>query len=355
MTAALRAGEGATLTWPHLRFALFAGLGFGGVAGISNAMFAIDQPWNMLAASIVVNVAVALLLLPCLAVTGSRALQRLPAWLRYGVAGFVASVVAVLAAMTVLSRVLHIDAPTLRAYWVLLPPVVMTGVFAALGYMQWLEARRRANALHNVKMDRARVAREAYEARLVALQARVEPAFLFDTLSTVRALYDRDEAQGAKVLDDLIVHLRAALPTTEVASSSLMVELALVRTWLDIARVRSGGRLVVAMPGSEAPPDARMPPMVLLPLVQHAVAAAGDESCAIVVSAGFDGHRVSVRVIGPLAAFAARRDAPEIAAARERFAALYGDSGTLTLQSVACDRSQAVLEVPYEHSDRQPR
>jgi hypothetical protein len=109
------------------------------------------------------------------------------------------------------------------------------------------------------------------------------------------------------------------------------------------------------MPATDAPADARMPPMVLLPLVQHAVAAAANEPSAVVVSAGFDGKRVSVEVIGPLAAFAAPRESADIAAARERFAALYPEAGKLTLQRVAYDRSRALLDVPYEHSDRRPR
>ena len=104
--------------------------------------------------------------------------------------------------------------------------------------MYGLDAVRRTDVLRNLQLERTRVAREAYEARLKALQARVEPRFLFDTLSDIEAAYATSAESGQRLIDDLIVYLRAALPTMEESTSSLSAELTLVRAWLSIMRMR---------------------------------------------------------------------------------------------------------------------
>ena len=48
--------------------------------------------------------------------------------------------------------------------------------------------------------------------RLQAMQARVEPQFLFDTLDRIGEIYDRDPAKGQRTIDDLIAYLRTAMP-----------------------------------------------------------------------------------------------------------------------------------------------
>jgi LytS/YehU family sensor histidine kinase len=239
--------------------------------------------------------------------------------------------------------------------WSFGPYMLTIGALAAFGAMQAAEAARRSQTLRTLQLEHVRFTRQAYEARLAALQARVEPRFLFETLSDVEALYEKDAALGAQVMDDLIVYLRAALPAIEETSSTLGAELKLVRTWLDIVRVRSAERLSFAMTDSEAPLDARMPPMLLLPLVQHAVEDGNDATRAIFVSAAIVDDRVRVTVIGPASAFAPSNHSPALRAVGERLEALYGDLATLMLQSALHDRTQATVEIPYERTDRGPR
>ena len=64
----------------------------------------------------------------------------------------------------------------------------------------------------NVALDRARIERQTQESRLQAMQATIEPEFLFDTLAHVESLQASDPKGAARMLDDLIVYLRAALP-----------------------------------------------------------------------------------------------------------------------------------------------
>jgi LytS/YehU family sensor histidine kinase len=293
----------------------------------------------------------ALLLLPCVTVAEQVTRGRLAAWAAFAIAGLGCAALAFAGvAHFLMPWLFEVPGWTPTRVGVMLPPFMMTGLFASLGYMHWRDATKRAGVLRSVQLDHARFAREAYEARLVALQARVEPRFLFETLADAERLYECDNELGARVLDDLIVHLRAALPAIEATSSTLAVEMDLVRTWLDIVRVRSGDTVLLAMPPVDAPGDARMPPMVLLPLVQHAVGSVTACASAVLVSAAVNEARLRVTIVGPAGALASFEGSGGIEDVRERVLAVYGDQATLALRSALGERRQAILEIPYERT-----
>jgi hypothetical protein len=131
-----------------------------------------------------------------------------------------------------------------------------------------IAARRR---LHEAERARAHARRRTLESQLQALQARVEPMFLFDTLERIRALYRVDAGAAGAMLEDLIVYLRAALPHLRESSSTVAQECKLACSWLDIVG-RTGQRWKVAVDVADDVLDAHMPALVLLPLVQRAVA-----------------------------------------------------------------------------------
>jgi hypothetical protein len=67
-------------------------------------------------------------------------------------------------------------------------------------------SRKTAQLLHAAELDRIRRSKLAFESRLQAMQARVEPQFLFNTLAQVERLYELDPALGSLMLDDLIAY-----------------------------------------------------------------------------------------------------------------------------------------------------
>jgi two-component system sensor histidine kinase AlgZ len=104
----------------------------------------------------------------------------------------------------------------------------------------------------------------------MALQARIQPHFLFNSLNSVLSLV-RDEPRRAEaMLEDLSDLLRALLADNR-ALVPLSQELALARAYLDIEGVRFGQRLRVRWQCEFAPLDALVPPLVLQPLVENAV------------------------------------------------------------------------------------
>jgi two-component system, LytTR family, sensor histidine kinase AlgZ len=133
-----------------------------------------------------------------------------------------------------------------------------SGALAAAVLLQGL--RLRAKALGPTGM----------QARLVELQSRIRPHFLFNTLNTAVALVRLDPQRAERVLEDLAELFQAALAAPE-GTSTLGQEIALARRYLDIEQLRFGERLRIEWqldPGADA---AVLPPLLLQPLVENAV------------------------------------------------------------------------------------
>ena len=106
--------------------------------------------------------------------------------------------------------------------------------------------------------------------RLAELQSRIRPHFLFNALNTALALVRVDPARAEGVLEDLAQLFRVALADAG-ASVSLDEELDLARRYLAIEQIRYGERLQVSWDVDARVGRARLPPLVLQPLVENAV------------------------------------------------------------------------------------
>jgi two-component system sensor histidine kinase AlgZ len=107
-------------------------------------------------------------------------------------------------------------------------------------------------------------------ARLAELQSRIRPHFLFNALNTALALVRSDPARAEAVLEDLAELFRSALAEAGTAVA-LDDEIALARRYLGIEQVRHGARLRVHWAVDPRVAAARVPPLVLQPLVENAV------------------------------------------------------------------------------------
>jgi two-component system, LytTR family, sensor histidine kinase AlgZ len=108
------------------------------------------------------------------------------------------------------------------------------------------------------------------QARLSELQARIRPHFLFNTLNSAIALVREDPARAEAILEDLSDLFRHAL-TAPSESVTLGEEVALAKRYLDIEQVRFGERLAVEWSLDSQADVARVPPLMLQPLVENAV------------------------------------------------------------------------------------
>jgi two-component system sensor histidine kinase AlgZ len=107
-------------------------------------------------------------------------------------------------------------------------------------------------------------------ARLAELQSRIRPHFLFNTLNTAITLARLDPARTEGLLEDLAELFRVAL-TDSGESVSLAEEVALAQRYLAIEQVRFGERLQVSWELDDDAGLARVPPLLLQPLVENAV------------------------------------------------------------------------------------
>ncbi len=171
-------------------------------------------------------------------------------------------------------------------------------------------------------------------ARLEALQARIRPHFLFNSLNTVAALTRRDPPQAEEVVHDIADLFRATLGEAR-RLVPLAEELELVRSYLRIEGLRLGDRLRVAWTLEVPPGDWRIPPLSLQPLVENAIYHGIEprlEGGTVQVGGGLQEGRLRLEVRNPLPQEGpVVRDGNRMAVdnVRARLEALYGDAAQL--------------------------
>jgi signal transduction histidine kinase len=129
---------------------------------------------------------------------------------------------------------------------------------------------RHANALNAARRERE-LERTSLQARLSALQAQVEPHFLFNTLANLKYLIRTDQHAAQEMLDHLVGYLQNALPDMRSVSSTLGREINLVSDYLAVMRIRMGERLRYAVDVDEGLRNLPFPPAMLISLAENAV------------------------------------------------------------------------------------
>lgn len=190
-------------------------------------------------------------------------LGRFPPWLGFTLAALLPAMITAVAAWFIYvidratySNVLQAIGPWRFVFSIALMIGLLTAVMLRYFYVreQWQE-QVRVNA----------------KASLQALQARINPHFLFNSMNTIAALVQRDPATAETAIEDLSDLFRAALGDDD-ADSTLAQELQIVRQYLAIEQLRLGDRLCVDWQLPEDLPMAcPMPRLMLQPLFENAV------------------------------------------------------------------------------------
>ena len=195
-----------------------------------------------------------------------------------------------------------------------------------------LETRREAAER---ALTEARLAASLQSARLESLQAQIQPHFLFNTLNALAVLARRgDGAAVDHAIGDLGELLRASFdaPRQEIA---LAEELAFLERYVSLQRIRFPDRLEVIWEIEDGSRAARVPPLLVQPLVENAIehgltTARGGR---VRVAARRDGDDLVIEVADEGPGFAANGASPRagvgLANVRERLALLYGPAGVL--------------------------
>jgi hypothetical protein len=126
-------------------------------------------------------------------------------------------------------------------------------------------------ALQERELAEAHLLRAKTEAELTALQARINPHFLFNTLNSISALVGEDPAKAEQVIGKLASLFRYALQSGRRGVVPIEEELTIVRGYLDIEQVRLGDRLRVAIDVEPALLTHTIPVLLLQPIVENAI------------------------------------------------------------------------------------
>ncbi|USX11484.1 sensor histidine kinase [Oxalobacteraceae bacterium OTU3CAMAD1] len=179
------------------------------------------------------------------------------------------------------------------------------------------------------------------EARLRALQAQIEPHFLYNTLANVVGLIGTQPARAQHMLERFIDYLRASLAASRGDQATLASEAAMLAAYLDVLAVRMGERLRYRI---DVPDDLRgfaIAPMLLQPVVENAITHGLEpkvEGGEIVIGARVLGDRVCVEISDTGAGLAESGAASKkhgggvgLSNLRERLASLYGGAARVEL------------------------
>jgi two-component system, LytTR family, sensor histidine kinase AlgZ len=166
-------------------------------------------------------------------------------------------------------------------------------------------------------------------ARVHALQARIRPHFLFNSMNTIAALTRSDAALAEQAVQDLADLFRASL-SDQHQTISLEEEVEVARTYQRIEELRLGPRLQVKWDVDRLPKDARVPGLVLQPLIENAIYHGIEprpEGGTVSIVGEISGDLITIVVRNPVAAHDSGREGNRVALAniRERLALLYGE------------------------------
>ena len=103
------------------------------------------------------------------------------------------------------------------------------------------------------------------------MQAQIEPHFLFNTLANAQSVIESEPKTAKLILEHLNQYLRVSLGRTRRSSSTLGEEMGLIDALLGIAGLRLGERLRYSVSIPQELRDARLPPLLLQPLVENAL------------------------------------------------------------------------------------
>jgi signal transduction histidine kinase len=207
------------------------------------------------------------------------------------------------------------------------------------------EATRRA--------ETEQLERTVLEARMGALQAQIEPHFLFNTLASIDQLIQTDPPRASRMQQSLIRYLRSAMPQMREGSRpSLGQQVDLCSAFLEIMAVRMEERLQWVVDVPEGLKSAVFPSMMLQTLVENAIKHGlepKDEGGRIEIGAEVVDRQLAVHVQDTGVGFMPKDEGGVgLANVRERLQAMYGGRAELIISVPPAGGTLATIKVPYE-------
>ncbi len=211
---------------------------------------------------------------------------------------------------------------------------------------------RYQQALREREVAQSRLETQLAQARLTALRAQLNPHFLFNTLHSVSALMAHDVPGARQMLTRLSDLLRLALEGGAEQECTLREEMEFVGHYLAIQEIRFRDRLQVSRELQPGTLDARVPRLLLQPLVENAIEHALDpqerRTRVRIAAVRTDGRlRLTVEDDGPGTAGGEVHERIGLGHTRARLAGLYGDAGTLHVRPSPSGGTAVEVALPF--------
>src|SRR5436309_4562036 len=195
--------------------------------------------------------------------------------------------------------------------------------------------------------------RTVVEARMEALQAQIEPHFLFNTLASIDQLIQTDPPRASRMQQSLIRYLRSAMPQMrEAGRPSLGQQINLCSAYLEIMAMRMEQRLETVVNVAEGLKSAVFPSMMLQTLVENAIKHGLEPKAGggrLEINAEIVNGQLAVHVLDNGAGFMPKTDeGVGLANVRERLKALYKGRAELIISVPPGGGTRATIKVPYE-------
>jgi signal transduction histidine kinase len=240
------------------------------------------------------------------------------------------------------------------ATWIYVPLfvlVTLSFMFMIYGF-EMLKTRleRTASALKEKELQAERLLKLTAEAELKALQARINPHFLFNTLNSIASLISEDPARAEEMTEKLSALFRYTLSADRGERVRLEQELHILRSYIDIEQLRLGSRLRFSIDVDERLQELSVPPLLLQPIVENSVkyaVAAREEGGDIRVLGRPDGDRCILEVVDDGPGFDGQTKGAGYALdnIRQRLATTYGTDHHFSI-SRADGKTIVQIEVP---------
>jgi LytS/YehU family sensor histidine kinase len=222
--------------------------------------------------------------------------------------------------------------------------------------------KRRAELTADEATKRAeteQLERTVLEARMEALQAQIEPHFLFNTLASIDQLIQTDPPRASKMQQSLIRYLRSAMPQMREGSRpSLGQQINLCSAFLEIMAVRMEERLQPVVNVPEGLKSAVFPSMMLQTLVENAIKHGLEpkpEGGRLEIGAELVDGQLAVHVLDTGIGFMPKgQGGVGLANVRERLKALYNGRAELIISVPPAGGTCATIKVPYEIAPATP-
>ncbi len=233
---------------------------------------------------------------------------------------------------------------------------IIGSIIIKITYKGQLKAQAQA-AKATVVAESEQLRRQVVEARMAAMQAQVEPHFLFNTLASIDHLIETDPPRASLMQKNLIALLRASMPTMREANNGgprdLGREMAVIRPYLEILKVRMEERLVTRIDVPEGLLSAEFPSMMIQSLVENAIKHGLEpkpEGGELSIKAEIVHGKLTITVADTGLGFGKAETAGTgvgLANIRERLALLYGGKATLTVKENLPSGTVLTIAVPY--------